>query len=929
MLLTVVICALAASPTKAAAQNASGSGGDQAGQANASAAPTAAAPKTSMATPAYLNPALPLDTRVHDLIGRMTLEEKASQLVNQARAIPRLGIPAYDWWNEGLHGVARNGVATVFPQAIALAATWDTGLLHSDAVAISTEARAKYEQAVAQGRRQIYTGLTFWSPNINIFRDPRWGRGQETYGEDPTLTGRMAHAFITGMQGDDARYLRVVATAKHFAVHSGPEATRHSVDVKVSPFDLQDTYLPAFRYAVTAAHATSVMCAYNAVDGDPACASRLLLDTELRHDWDFGGYVVSDCDAVLDIARGHHYVATEEEAVAIALKRGTDLECADYIDKVRGDGDFVNYIKAVHDGLLSEADIDRALQRTLRARFRLGLFDPPAMEPYANTPVSENDSAAHRELALQTARESLVLLKNRKMLPLAPEKIKRLAVIGPLADSQIALLGNYNGIPSRWTTVLDGIRRAFPHADVTYTPGTDFLHHPSPVLPTALAQTGEAAGSGLAAEYFANPNLAGTPAVTRTDDDVDFEYNGDPVPGVPMHSFSVRWTGELLPKETGDYRLGGSGDGGFRLYLNGALVLDDWKQQPRHTATSVVHLIAGQRYPLRFEYFETSGFPVAKLVWMRAGGETPEEALAAARAADAVLAVVGITSELEGEEMKVDVAGFSGGDRTSLDLPAPEQVLLEAVAQSKKPLAVVLMNGSALAVNWASRYADAILEAWYPGEEGGAAVGEALSGTYNPGGRLPITFYKSVTDLPPFDDYSMAGRTYRYFHGKPLYPFGFGLSYSRFSYSNLRLSSSAIAGGQPLDVDVDVTNTGPRDGDEVAELYLTLPKEPATAGAISPPPIGVPEEAAPSAPMPALDAIRALRAFQRVHLRAGETQHVQFQLDARDLSEATDSGARVVAPGHYVLTVGGGQPGKGVRTLKAKFKVTSGQAIAP
>src|ERR1700722_8469467 len=713
--------------------------------------------------PVYLDPSQPIQTRVDDLVGRMTLEEKASQLINQARAIPRRQAPAYDWWSEALHGVARAGKATVFPEPIGLAATFDDPLIHQMAVVVGTEARAKHDLAVKAGRRDIYEGLDFWSPNINIFRDPRWGRGQETYGEDPFLTGRMGVAFITGMQGDDPKYFRVIATAKHFAVHSGPETTRHSVDVQVSKHDEEDTYLPAFRAAIIEGKAESVMCAYNRVNGQPACANTFLLQDTLRGAWKFKGYVVSDCDAVLDIFQGHHFAKSQAEAAAVAIKTGMDNECADYITIVKDVHDYQPFIDAVKQGLLAEADIDVTLKRLFTARVRLGMFDPPNVVPYANTPESEIESAPHRALALRTAQESMVLLKNDGVLPFGTSP-KKILVVGPLADSTEALYGNYNGTPSHAVSVLEGIRKQFSGGQVSFQPGTSFLSEK---------------------------------AVT-----------GDP-------------------------------------------------------------LVA---------------------------------AVSAAQSADVIVAVVGITSKLEGEEMKVDVPGFHGGDRTSLNLPEEEGALLGALKGTGKPLVVVLMNGSALAVNWANDHANAILEAWYAGEEGGTAIAQTLAGDNNPAGRLPVTFYKGVEQLPDFEDYAMKNRTYRYFEGQPLYPFGYGLTYSKFDYGNLKLSSPTLDAGSPLTLDVDVKNVSSRAGMEVVELYVSFPK---LAGAPH----------------------FALRGFTRINLDAGGQRHLKMTLQPRDLSYVNESGDRSVAAGDYTITVGGGQPGTAATHADALLSIHGEQKL--
>jgi beta-glucosidase len=860
----------------------------------------AAQTSQSTTTPLYLDPSKPVDVRVNDLISRMTLEEKASQLVNQSRAIPRLEIPAYDWWSEALHGVANAGIATVFPQPIGLGATFDSPLIHDMAVVISTEARAKHEQAVRAGRRDIMEGLDFWSPNINIFRDPRWGRGQETYGEDPYLTGRMGVAFVTGMQGDDSKYYRVISTPKHFDVHSGPEPTRHEVDVPASKHDMEDTYLPAFRAAIVEGHAGSVMCAYNRVNGEPACANTFLLERELRGAWHFKGYVVSDCDAVADIQRGHHFTRTMAEAGAVSLMTGMDNECADFSAKATDDADYVKFIDAVKQGILPEKDVDTALRRLLTARFKLGMFDPPAMVPYANTPESEIDSAPHRELALKAARESMVLLKNNGVLPLR-DSIKRIAVVGPLAESVRVLEGNYHGTPSHATTALDGIKKQFASAQVTYAPGMNFLRSvdlvPGTVLSTADHQP------GLTAEYFAGKDFNATPLVTRVDKYVSLQFFRQDETAIPppagAKNFSVRWTGFLTPPETGSYKLGLIGST-TKLWLDGKLIVDD-SQRGFRPDTTTVQLRKGHRYALKLEFTE-GGRGGAKLVWLPLITDPIGAAVSDAQQADAVIAVVGITSDLEGEEMKVDVPGFSGGDRTSIDLPKEEEDLIEALKKTGKPLIVVLMNGSALAVNWAKENADAILDAWYSGEEGGTAIAETLAGVNNPAGRLPVTFYKGVDQLPPFEDYAMTNRTYRYFEGQPLYPFGYGLSYAKFEYSNLKLSSTQLYAGASLGVEADVKNTSQRDGNEVVELYLTFPKLPGTP-------------------------LRALRGFTRVHVGAGQTQHVQFTLGPRDLSMVDMAGDRLVAAGSYGLSVGGGQPGISAAAVQTEFSISGSEKL--
>jgi beta-glucosidase len=850
--------------------------------------------------PAYLDPSLPAEQRAADLVQRMTLEEKATQLVNQARAIPRLNVPAYDWWSESLHGVLRDGT-TEFPEPIGLAATFDTPAIHRMATVIGIEGRIKHVLAVRDGHSNIFEGLDFWAPNINIFRDPRWGRGQETYGEDPFLTARMGVAFVTGMQGDDSHYYRVISTPKHFAVHSGPEPTRHNADVAVSKHDEMDTYLPAFRATVVEGKADSVMCAYNSINGQPACANEFLLQDQLRGKWGFNGYVVSDCGAVINIFDGHRYKATQAESSAISLKRGMDNECIDFTFKVTDDKDYKPYLDAVKQGFLKESEIDVAVTRLFTARMKLGMFDPPEMVPYSKIDEKLLDSTEHRAMARKLANESMVLLKNDGVLPLKTSGIK-IAVVGPLADQTKVLLGNYNGTPSHTVSVLEGLRNEFPSATINYVPGTQFLgHEATPVPATALTVDGK---PGVRASYSkldpsAMDNPAAHPAVlaTRIEPSIDAAALPLPVEVAGVRPLSIRWEASLTAQETGDYNLGLASNGFFRLHLDGKDVTSAWDSNGVETKLGRVHLEAGKPALMQVEYAPAEkADPAARLVWNKVDLKPSPAAVAAAKDADVVVAVVGITSELEGEEMQVSEEGFKGGDRTSIDLPKPEQDLLEAVATSGKPLVVVLTNGSALAVNWAKAHANAILDAFYPGEEGGAAVAETLSGKNNPAGRLPITFYTSVSQLPPFESYAMKGRTYRYFEGTPLYPFGYGLSYTTFSYSALTGPHDAVQAGSPVPIDIVVTNTGKKSGDEVAQLYLKFPE---VAGA----------------------PIRALRAFQRVHLDPGASQKLHFELQPRDLSMVTEAGEPIVAEGQYVVSVGGGQPHTGTQVISGTFNI--------
>ncbi|SRR5579883_23314 len=854
---------------------------------------------------AYLNPALPLEERVNDLISRMTLEEKVSQMRDQAAAIPRLGVPPYEWWNEGLHGVAFAGYATNFPQVIGMAATWDADLVHKMGETVSIEARAKYNEAIRDDQRERFFGLTFWAPNINIFRDPRWGRGQETYGEDPFLTGRLGVAFVTGMQGSDPHYLRVVSTPKHYAVHSGPEPLRHGFDAEIPAHDLEDTYLPAFRATVTEAHAQSVMCAYNSVDGIPACSSTMLLRDHLRDAWKFDGYVVSDCAAVADISTGHHYATDMAHAAAAAVKAGTDLECG-----FREGQAFPALVDAVHQGLIQESELDTALRRLFRARFRLGMFDPPSSFAYGRIAMSEVNSAEHRQLSLRAARESMVLLKNQDhTLPLKAD-ITRIAVVGPTAELVQSLQGNYNGPPPAPVFPLEGIEKRFPGAKVAYAQGSSLVEgFAMPIEHTAL-HPASGSGDGLTAEYFRSPDLSGTPVLTRTDRTVNFNWDKVvPVDGLQRNNYSVRWSGSFTPPAPGDYKIGVrvnycyacENAEGFRLYLDGKLLVASGAGTTSERGAVIeapVTFRDAQPHPLRLEYLHGTGSAGIDLTWQAPAAALRNQAVEAARQSEVTIAFVGLSPSLEGEEMPVKLPGFRGGDRTSIDLPEAQEDLLKALAATGKPLVVVLQNGSALAVNWAQKDASAILEAWYPGEEGGTAIAETLAGDNNPGGRLPLTFYSSLSQVPRFEDYSMRGRTYRYFAGKPLYGFGFGLSYTSFAYGNLKITPMRAKAGEAVTVEADVKNTGAVAGDEVAELYLTQPKAFATP-------------------------LRELVGFQRVHLKAGESAHVSLTIDPRSIGQVDRAGTRVIVPGEYIVSLGSAQPQETTARQASKFRVTT------
>jgi beta-glucosidase len=813
----------------------------------------------------------------------MTLEEKISQMVFDAPAIERLDIPAHNWWNECLHGVGRSGVATVFPQAIGLAATWNPDLIGQMATATSDEGRAKHHEAARRGMRQIYTGLTFWSPNINIFRDPRWGRGQETYGEDPYLTTQMGLVFVKGLQGDDPQYLKLVATPKHYAVHSGPEQDRHHFDAVIDERNMRDTYLPAFEACVKEGGAVSIMGAYNRVNGEPACASPTLLQKILREEWGFGGldgldaYVVSDCWAIIDIYAHHKVVDTPEEAAALAVKSGCELNCGSTYPALRG---------AVEQGLISEEAIDLAVKRLFTARFRLGMFDPPEQVPYTQIPYEIINSPEHQALALQVARESMVLLKNEgDLLPLSKD-IKSITVVGPNADHLSVLVGNYSGTPAEAVTPLAGIRKKLsPATKLYYGQGCDLVDGaplleiiPSAFLRPAEADAGQA---GLTADYYANPDFEGEPVLIRVDRTVDFIWKDTtPLTGQWGDGFSIRWTGYLVPPVSGAYRLGVDGFSGYKLYLDNELIVEHENMHHPVLRSKDVELEGGRFYSLRLECFNQGLDPQARLLWARPDVDYETPALETAGKADVIVAVMGLSPRLEGEEMPVQVDGFVGGDRARIELPRLQEAFLKKLHNLGKPLVLVLLNGSALAIPWAAREIPAIVEAWYPGQAGGDALADVLFGDYNPGGRLPITFYQSTTDLPPFEDYRMEGRTYRYFREEPLFPFGFGLSYTEFAFDNLRLDRDQVPVGDQVTVCVDVTNVGDRAGDEVVQLYVRHPEA--------------------TVPRP----IQELKGFKRITLEPGESKTVAFTLDARLLGYYDETMRYAVVPGVVEFLVG-------------------------
>ncbi|MDH7912899.1 glycoside hydrolase family 3 protein [Winogradskyella sp. SYSU M77433] len=836
----------------------------------------------------YLNTDLPFDERVDILVSQMTNEEKISQLVNDAEAIPRLKVPEYNWWNESLHGVARAGYATVFPQSISVAASFNKSLLKDIGDVISDEARAKHHNFVRKNKRGIYTGLDFWSPNINIFRDPRWGRGHETYGEDPYLTGELASQFIIGLQGDDPKYFKTIATSKHFAVHSGPEALRHSFDIDVSDIDLYETYLPAFRKTVVDAKVYSIMGAYNRFRGESCSGSDFLLNKILRDDWGFEGYVVSDCGAIGDIHTGHHIAKTKSEAASIGLKGGCDLNC----------GRYYNYlIEALKLGLVSEEDINIAVKRTMLARFKLGMFDDDSKVAYSKIPYDIVCSDAHNSLAKKAALESIILLKNdNNVLPLNKTKLKNIAIIGPNADNWESLLGNYHGTPKNPVTFLTGLKnKVEPVINISYAEGCHLSEDALNLkpIPSVFFETMDGK-QGLEASYFNNVKWEGKPVLQRIDDNIDFSWQNDPISKDLDDNFSVLWKGYLVPATSGSYELAILSKRGMSLKIEGQDI-NNGKGSAHHPkyATSVLNLEAGKKYEIEVSYFSDETNALAQMLWAKTDTDNIQEAVKIAKQADLSIVVLGLSQRLEGE----------GGDKKDLDLPKQQTELLKAIKATGKPVILVINAGSALAINWAKEHIDGIINVGYPGEEGGNALADVLFGDYNPAGRLPITYYNALEDLPAFEDYNMKGRTYRYFEGEPLYPFGYGLSYTTFNYSNLKFEKQ-IHAGENLNLSVTVTNTGNYAGDEVVQVYITDEKA--------------------STPRP----IRQLVGFDRIHLKPNESKSVNFTITPRQLSIINKETKRVIEKGNFTLYVGGEQPGfknsnhtASTEVISEKFKI--------
>ena len=829
---------------------------------------------------------LSFDKRVNDLVSRLTLEEKVAQMLNAAPAIPRLGIPAYDWWNEVLHGVARTPFkVTVYPQAIAMAATFDTSSLFTMADFSAIEGRAVHNKAVKLGRaNERYLGLTYWTPNINIFRDPRWGRGQETYGEDPFLTAMLGKAFVHGLQGDDPKYLKAAACAKHYAIHSGPEPSRHVFNAVTSDYDLWNTYLPAFKELVVNAKVAGVMCAYNAYQNQPCCGNDLLMTDILRNQWQFNGYVTSDCGAIDDFYRNHKTHPDAVSASADAVLHGTDIDC--------GNAAFKALVEAVKQGKITEKQIDVSVKRLFGIRFRLGMFDPESMVKYAQTSENELESPAHKAHSLKMAQQSIVLLKNaNNTLPLS-KKIKKIAIVGPNADNPISVLGNYNGTPSEIITPLQGIKNKLgKDVEVVYEKAVNYTNDTLLVYKDLKNQFNSNGKQGFKAEYFNNKELKGDPEIVQTEITIDHNWQeGEAVVGKIMATnFSARYTTEFTADHDGETTFEVEGDDGYRFLVDDKEVINAWLRNRFGARTYRLTTQKNKTYKLTLEYYQGEGKATVRL---RAGNFERTDLAALSnrlKDADVILFVGGISPQLEGEEMRVNNPGFDGGDRTSIQLPAVQTEAMKALRATGKPVVFVMMTGSALAITNEDATVPAIINAWYGGQSAGTAIADVLFGDYNPAGRLPITFYKSDNDLPDFNDYSMNNRTYRYFKGEPLYPFGYGLSYSSFQYDQLKMPATSQA-GKNISVTVRVSNTGKKDGEEVVQLYVSNQTKS----------IKVP--------------IHALKGFQRIFLKAGQSKNIQFRLTPTDLSLINEKGIAKQLPGKLLISVGGGQPDTKIKT---------------
>ncbi|RUT67980.1 glycosyl hydrolase [Flavobacterium cupreum] len=822
----------------------------------------------------YQNPKNTIEERVNDLLSKMTLEEKLSQMVNNSPAVERLNIPAYNWWNETLHGVARSPYnVTSYPQAIAMAASWNPASLKTMAEYCAVEGRAIYNDSKKKGKTGIYLGLTYWSPNINIFRDPRWGRGQETYGEDPYLTGNLGSAFVKGLQGNDPVYLNASACAKHFAVHSGPEWSRSTYNAEVSKHDLWDTYLPAFRDLIVDAKVSGVMCAYNQFEGKPCCGNDILMQDILRKQWNFTGYVTSDCGGIGMFWKTHKTHTDKETAASDAVLNGTDCECS-------SDPTYKALKSAIDKGLLTQESIDNSVRRLLTIRFRLGMFDPDEIVPLGKIDISALESPAHKAHALKMAQESLVLLKNENnLLPLS-KKIKKIALVGPNADEKSVMLANYYGYPSHVSTILEGIQskvgdRLIFEQGLTLVDNKVFKSSYNPKEFCSGKQ------DGFDASYFQNTKFQGDPQVKRLDKKVDFKWgDGHTIDNkIIIREMSVRWSTDYTPLKSQQVTFSLMGDDHAMLYIDDNKVIDTDLKNSYYTLKAE----KGKKYKIVIEYVQFNDNAEVKFDIGIIETLSPEELASRVKDADVIVFAGGISAQLEGESMPVSVDGFKGGDRTHINLPVLQTKTMQALKATGKPIVFINMSGSAMGFQWEAANLPVILQGWYAGQAGGQAIADVLFGDYNPAGRLPVTFYKNVNDLPDFENYSMENRTYRYYKGEPLYSFGYGLSYTHFVYSDLKTPVS-VRKGENLAISVQVKNDGEMDGDEVVELYVSH------------------KDAGLKVP------IRSLKGFERIHLKRGESKIINFNLNPGDLSIINDEGNTLQPLGSVEISIGGSQP---------------------
>ena len=821
----------------------------------------------------YQNASLSAGERADDLLGRLTLEEKVNLMMDTSPAIERLGIPQFQWWNEALHGIGRNGFATVFPITMGMAASWDDALLHRVFTAVSDEARVKARQAKRSGDIQRYQSLSFWTPNINIFRDPRWGRGQETYGEDPYLTAKMGLAVVRGLQGvgyngEDlgiSKYRKLLACAKHFAVHSGPEWNRHEFNIEDLPErDLWETYLPAFKALVQEGKVAEIMCAYQRIDGQACCAQTRYEQQILRDEWGFDGLITSDCGAIRDfLPKWHNVAKNPAEASAKAILAGTDVECG---------SEYKNLPEAVRRGDVKEADLDKSLRRLLIARFELGDFDSDDLNPWTKIPESVVACDAHKQLALDMARKSIVLLQNKQqMLPL--KKNQKIAVLGANAIDSVMMWGNYSGFATRTITAMEGIQQFAPQAKFISGCGltrNEAFESRFDELKTPLGN------KGIQATYYNNTEMKGTPAAT-TDftAPIMLSNGGNTVfaPGVNLEHFSARLDATFTPTRDETVIFNINGDDKVRLLVNGDTIVDIWRVRQRiQGAQKEIAVKAGQQYRIQIDYVQENGFAFLGFDIQHKVAPTYQELLAQIDDAETVIFVGGISPKLEGEEMRVDEEGFKGGDRTSIELPKAQRETLAMLHQAGKKVIFVNCSGSAMGLLPELESCDAIIQAWYGGELGGQALAEVLFGDYNPSGKLPITFYKSTDDLPDFLDYKMTNRTYRYFTGEPLFPFGYGLSYTNFEIGKPEYKNNKVQ--------VSVKNTGAMAGLETVQVYIR----------------NIADVEGP---------LKTLRAYQQVQLAPGEAKTIAIDLPHSSFEGwDTQTNTMRVVPGKYELMVG-------------------------